>query len=68
MSSYLFQVGTRQFGSIIMEHSKGDHVNKISQPDHDAIEMGDAFGFAESRSFFDADGKEWSPSFGDVDV
>ena len=57
-----------QYGTKIAEHAKGDRVNKISQPDHDAIEMGDQFGFAESRSFFDADGKEWSPSFGDVDV
>ena len=61
-------VARGQFGSSIMEHSKGDRVNKINQPDHDAIEMGDTFGFSESRSFFDSDGKEWSPSFGDVDV
>ena len=61
-------VARGQFGTGIMEHSKGDRVNKINQPDHDAIELGDTFGFSESRSFFDSDGKEWSPTFGDVDV
>ena len=61
-------VARGQFGTSIMEHSKGDRVNKINQPDHDAIELGDTFGFSESRSFFDSDGKEWSPTSGDVDV
>ena len=53
-----------QYGSKIAEHSKGDVINLVNAVDSDLIEMGDTFGFSETRSFFDADGQEWSPALG----
>ena len=53
-----------QYGSKITEHSKGDIINLVNAVDSDLIEMGDTFGFSETRSFFDADGQEYSPALG----
>ena len=53
-----------QYGSKIAEHSKGDVINLVNAVDSGLIEMGDTFGFSETRSFFDADGQEWSPALG----
>ena len=57
-------VARGQFGSTIREHLSGSKINLVNQTDSDQIEMGDTFGFSESRSFFDADGKQYSPAQG----
>ena len=57
-------VARGQFGSTIREHLSGSKINLVNQTDSDQIEMGDTFGFSESRSFFDADGRQYSPAQG----
>ena len=52
------------FNSVIREHTSGDPINLVNSQDNDLIEFGDTFGFSESRSFFDADGKSFSPTTG----
>jgi len=49
-----------QFGSKITEHYAGTTVSQVDAQDSALIEVGDEFGFTESRSFFDADGQEYS--------
>lgn len=49
-----------QFGSKIAEHYAGATISQIDAVDRDLIEVGDEFGFTESRSFFDIDGLEYS--------
>ena len=49
-----------QFSSKIAEHYVGATISKIDAVDRDLIEVGDEFGFTESRSFFDGDGLEYS--------
>tara|TARA_B100001113_G_scaffold263723_1_gene218634 strand:+ start:219 stop:1262 length:1044 start_codon:yes stop_codon:yes gene_type:complete len=53
-------VSRGQFSSKIAEHYAGAVISKIDAVDRDLIEVGDEFGFTESRSFFDADGLEYS--------
>ena len=53
-------VSRGQFSSKVAEHYKGAVISKIDAVDKDLIEVGDEFGFTESRSFFDADGLEYS--------
>ena len=62
-------VNRGQFGSTVTEHFVGAQVSQVDAVDNDLVEVGDAFGFVESRSFFDNDGKEYSAVSGtDVDV
>jgi len=49
-----------QFGSKITEHYAGTTISQVDAQDSALIEVGDEFGFTESRSFFDADGQEYS--------
>tara|TARA_B100001094_G_scaffold119700_1_gene115378 strand:+ start:2660 stop:3703 length:1044 start_codon:yes stop_codon:yes gene_type:complete len=49
-----------QFGTKIAEHYTGTTINQVDAQDSELIEVGDQFGFTESRSFFDADGQEYS--------
>ena len=49
-----------QFGSKISEHYSGTSISQVDAQDSALIEVGDEFGFTESRSFFDADGLEYS--------
>ena len=49
-----------QFGSKISEHYSGTSISQVDAQDSALIEVGDEFGFTESRSFFDADGQEYS--------
>ena len=49
-----------QFGSKITEHYAGTTISQVDAQDSALIEVGDEFGFTESRSFFDADGLEYS--------
>tara|TARA_Y100000768_G_scaffold324776_1_gene261583 strand:- start:2034 stop:3077 length:1044 start_codon:yes stop_codon:yes gene_type:complete len=58
-------VSRAQFGSKIAEHYVGATISKIDAVDRDLIEVGDEFGFTETRSFFDADGLEYSTVQGD---
>ncbi len=58
-------VSRGQFSSKIAEHYVGAAISKIDAVDRDLIEVGDEFGFTESRSFFDADGLEYSTVQGD---
>ena len=53
-------VARAQFGSKIAEHYAGAAISQIDAVDRDLIEVGDEFGFTESRSFFDIDGLEYS--------
>jgi|TARA_B100000902_G_scaffold72771_1_gene78054 hypothetical protein len=53
-----------QFNSSIVSHESGDKINLVNSADSDLIEFGDTFGFSESRSFFDSDGKSFSPTTG----
>tara|TARA_B100001109_G_scaffold245195_1_gene232698 strand:- start:13 stop:1056 length:1044 start_codon:yes stop_codon:yes gene_type:complete len=53
-------VSRGQFSSKIAEHYVGAVISKIDAVDRELIEVGDEFGFTESRSFFDADGLEYS--------
>lgn len=52
------------YNTVIREHASGDTINLVNSQDNDLIEFGDTFGFSESRSFFDADGKSFSPTTG----
>ena len=49
-----------QFGTKITEHYSGTTISQVDAQDSALIEVGDEFGFTESRSFFDADGLEYS--------
>ncbi len=49
-----------QFGTRITEHYSGTVISQVDAQDSALIEVGDEFGFTESRSFFDADGLEYS--------
>tara|TARA_B100001057_G_scaffold467680_1_gene526057 strand:- start:186 stop:1229 length:1044 start_codon:yes stop_codon:yes gene_type:complete len=49
-----------QFGSKITEHYAGTTISQVDAQDSALIEVGDEFGFTENRSFFDADGLEFS--------
>ena len=49
-----------QFGSKITEHYAGTTISQVDAQDSALIEVGDEFGFTESRSFFDSDGLEYS--------
>ena len=53
-------VARAQFGSKIAEHYAGVAISQVDAVDRDLIEVGDEFGFTESRSFFDSDGLEYS--------
>ena len=62
-------VNRGQFGSTITEHFVGEKISQVDAVDNAAIEMGDDFGFSETRSFFGNDGKQYSTVSGtDVDV
>ena len=41
-------------------HYTGATINQVDAQDNALIEVGDEFGFTESKSFFDADGLEYS--------
>ena len=56
-----------QFSTKIVEHYTGATISQVDAQDNALIEVGDEFGFTESRSFFDADGLEYSSAQG-VDV
>ncbi len=49
-----------QYGSNVGEHFSGDQISQVDAVDAGMIEVGDEFGFTESRSFFDSDGQELS--------
>ena len=49
-----------QFGSKLVEHYTGATINQVDAQDNALIEVGDEFGFTESKSFFDSDGLEYS--------
>jgi hypothetical protein len=49
-----------QFGTKITEHYAGTTISQVDAQDSALIEVGDEFGFTESRSFFDVDGLEYS--------
>ena len=49
-----------QFGTSVAEHYVGATLSQVDAQDSALIEVGDEFGFTESRSFFDADGLEFS--------
>ena len=49
-----------QFGTKISEHFVGSIINQVDAQDSALIEVGDEFGFTESKSFFDSDGLEYS--------
>ena len=53
-----------QYGSKVAEHHANDNINQVNSLDNDLVEVGDEFGFSESRSFFDNDGQEDSTSLG----
>jgi len=53
-----------QYGSQITEHFIDAIVNQVDAADADLIEVGDDFGFSETRSFFDVDGQIYSPPQG----
>ena len=53
-----------QFGTKITEHYSGTTISQVDAQDSALIEVGDEFGFTESRSFFDSDGLEYSPVSG----
>jgi len=57
-------ISRAQFGTKVAEHFTGDKLSQVDAQDADLIEVGDEFGFTESRSFFDADGLEYSSSLG----
>ena len=56
-----------QFSTKIAEHYTGATISQVDAQDNALIEVGDEFGFTESRSFFDSDGLEYSSAQG-VDV
>ena len=49
-----------QFGTKLSEHYSGAVISQVDSQDNALIEVGDEFGFTESKSFFDADGLEYS--------
>jgi len=49
-----------QFDTKLAEHYSGTAISQVDAQDNALIEVGDEFGFTESRSFFDADGQEYS--------
>ena len=49
-----------QFDTKIAEHYSGAVISQVDAQDNALIEVGDEFGFTESRSFFDTDGQEYS--------
>ena len=49
-----------QFDTKLAEHYSGTTISQVDAQDNALIEVGDEFGFTESRSFFDADGQEYS--------
>ena len=53
-------VNRGQFGTSIDSHASGDSIDLVNKSDSDIIDYGDTFGFTETRSFFDADGLEFS--------
>ena len=53
-----------QFSTKIVEHYTGATISQVDAQDNALIEVGDEFGFTESRSFFDADGLEYSTAQG----
>ena len=53
-------VNRGQFGTSIDSHASGDSIDLVNKSDSDLIDYGDTFGFTETRSFFDADGLEFS--------
>ena len=53
-------VSRGQFGTKIAEHFSGTGISQVDSQDNALIEVGDEFGFTESKSFFDADGLEYS--------
>jgi len=57
-------INRAQFGTKAAEHFTGDKLSQVDAQDNALIEVGDEFGFTESRSFFDADGLEYSSSLG----
>ena len=52
------------YNTNIVEHAADDRINLVNSVDNELIEFGDTFGFSESRSFFGADGKSFSPKTG----
>ena len=58
-----------QYGTKIAEHFAADKISQVDAVDAGMIEVGDEFGFTESRSFFGEDGLEYSSVSGtDIDV
>ena len=57
-------INRAQFGTKAAEHFTGDKLSQVDAQDNALIEIGDEFGFTESRSFFDGDGLEYSSSLG----
>ena len=58
-----------QYGSTITDHFSGAVVNQVDAVDNDLIELGDDFGFSETKTFFGPDGKTFSPTLGqDVEI
>ena len=57
-------INRSQFGTDAAEHFSGDKLSQVDAQDSALIELGDEFGFTESKSFFDVDGKEYSSSLG----
>lgn len=53
-----------QFSTANGLHASGDSIDLVNSVDSDIIDYGDTFGFSETRSFFDADGLEFSPVSG----
>ena len=53
-----------QYGSAITEHFDGAVVSQVDAVDSGLIEVGDDFGFSETRSFFGEDGQTFSPQQG----
>ena len=53
-----------QYGSQITEHFDGAIVSQVDAVDSGLIEVGDDFGFSETRSFFGEDGQTFSPQQG----
>lgn len=53
-------VNRAQFSTTSGLHSSGDSIDLVNSVDSDIIDYGDTFGFSETRSFFDADGLEFS--------
>jgi hypothetical protein len=53
-----------QFSTANGLHASGDSIDLVNSVDSDIVDYGDTFGFSETRSFFDADGLEFSPVSG----